>query len=185
MNARRQKLTQFYYQNKIAGVELLIDNVWDPHNVAAVSRTADGLGISLIHLYYTYNSCPSLVRKGHKSSAGAARWMRYQPIEDLDEFVRLKKANGTIFLASQKVEGAKDLTLYKFPPKVILMLGSESKGISPELMAIADHDLFIPMVGMAESYNISVAAALCMYEIFKQRKTELDLETLDKLRGER
>ncbi len=185
MNSRRKKLTEFYYKNKISNIEILIDNVWDPHNVAAVSRTADGLGISTIHLYYSYNTCPALVREGHKSSAGVVRWMHYNPIEDLQNFVQARKAQGYTFLASQKVSGAKDLTRYEFPPKVILMLGSESRGLSPELQTVSDLNLYIPMVGMAESYNISVAAALMMYEIFKQRKADLDLETLESLRGKR
>ena len=65
------------------------------------------------------------------------------------------------------------------------MMGSEQYGLSPELRQITDEFVFIPMVGMVESYNISVAASLLMFQIFQQRKAELDFEIIDSLRGER
>ena len=66
MNERRQKLIEAYNSNKIEGVEFLLDNVHDPHNVAAVSRSADALGVRTIHLYYTYNECPDMTLKALK-----------------------------------------------------------------------------------------------------------------------
>ena len=70
-------------QEQNPDIELLIDNVWDPHNVSAVARTADGLGLSQINLYYTYNEFPDLQRLGKKTSASANLWMRFERIEDL------------------------------------------------------------------------------------------------------
>jgi tRNA (guanosine-2'-O-)-methyltransferase len=185
MLERRQKLIEAYYKNKLSGVEILIDNVCDPHNVAAVSRTADGLGIPLIHLYYTYNECPTLGRQGHSSSASATLWMKYNKIEDLQEFSRAKKQEGFRFLAAQKTKGASALHEIEFPEKTVILLGSEKKGLSPELQEICDQSIVIPMVGMVESYNISVAAALIMYQVFLQKHEEVEVFGLEELRGKR
>lgn len=185
MTERRKKLVEAYYQNKLKGVEILIDNVCDPHNVAAVSRTADGLGISLIHLYYTYNDFPTLKRLGHKSSASATQWMKYQRVDSLEEFSASKKNEGYRFLAAQRGDESKLLHQFKFPEKSLILLGSEKKGLSPELQEICDESIVIPMVGMVESYNISVAASMILYQLFLQKQNEVEVFGLEHLRGER
>ena len=185
MNERRQKLIEAYNSNKIEGVEFLLDNVHDPHNVAAVSRSADALGIRTIHLYYTYNECPDMTLKGFKASASANRWINYHQVENLSDFVNQKRNENYKIYGAAKQEGAKDASSLDFPKKCLIMMGSEQYGLSPELRQITDEFVFIPMVGMVESYNISVAASLLMFQIFQQRKAELDFEIIDSLRGER
>ena len=86
---RKRKIEQ-YYKNKIKYVEIMFDNVWDPHNVAAVLRTADGLGIEKASLYYTYNEFPDLKRKGKKSSSSANKWIRLEKVGSLSEFAKQK-----------------------------------------------------------------------------------------------
>tara|TARA_Y100000589_G_scaffold238939_1_gene226364 strand:- start:963 stop:1526 length:564 start_codon:yes stop_codon:yes gene_type:complete len=185
MNERRQKLIKTYNSNKIEGVELLLDNVHDPHNVAAVSRSADALGIRIIHLYYTYNECPDMKSKGHKASASANQWIQYQKVDNLNEFIGLKKSQKFKVYGAAKQEGARDASALIFPKRTLLLMGSEQYGLSRELRDVVDEFVFIPMVGMVESYNISVAASILMYQIFQQRKSELDLSAIDSLRGTR
>lgn len=177
MNDRRKKLIENYYKNKIPSVELIIDNVWDPHNVAAVSRTADGLGIGKINLYYTYNKFPDFSKTGKKTSSSATKWINFEKIHDLDFFTQEKKKEGFKFIGSIAELSQPRLNDFKFPDKCIIILGSESKGMSSELMPICDQWICIPMVGMVESYNISVAAALLMYEVYRQRGEHLVLRT--------
>lgn len=169
MAERRKKLIEGYYKNKIKDVEVLVDNVWDPHNVAALSRTADGLGISKIDLYYTYNKFPDFESVGKKSSASANKWTKFERISDFDLFVSAKKKEGFVFVGTDCGGKAEDLRVFSFPEKCILVLGSESKGLSAEVRAICDRFVSIPMVGMVESYNVSVAAGIIMYEIFRQK----------------
>ena len=173
MAERRKKLIEVYYKNKIKDVEVLIDNVWDPHNVAALSRTADGLGISKIDLYYTYNKFPDFERVGKKSSASANKWIKFEKISNFEEFVAAKKREGFVFVGADCSKGAEDLRDFSFPEKCIVVFGSESKGLSAEVKAICDRFVSIPMVGMVESYNISVAAGIVMYEIFRQKGSKL------------
>ena len=177
MTPRRKQLMEAYHQNKIPNVELLIDNVFDPHNVAAISRSADGFGIKTIHLYYTYNTFPKLQRVGKKSSGSATQWIHFNKIENLAEFVEGKKHEGYCFWGSGLQKPAHSLTQVRFPEKCIIVLGAESLGLSPEIQKICDERLYIPMVGVVESYNISVAAAVIMYEIYKQKGQHLKLSS--------
>jgi tRNA (guanosine-2'-O-)-methyltransferase len=171
----RVKKIEEYYKNKLKDVEILVDNVWDPHNVAALSRTADGLGIAKINLYYTYNKFPDLEHVGKKSSSSANKWIRYERIDNLNAFVSAKKKEGFVFVGADLGKGAERIDNFVFSDKVILVLGSESKGLSAEVMKICDKLVFIPMVGMVESYNISVAAGMILYELFRQKGKELKL----------
>lgn len=176
MNPTRKNKVERYFQNKIPHVELFMDNVWDPHNVSAVARTADGLGISKINLYYTYNEFPQLDRVGKKTSASANQWMAFEKIENLPQFVEEKKAQEFRFLGTRMGGSAQPLNRYGFPEKCVLLLGSESAGMSPEVEALCDEFIYIPMVGMVTSYNISVAAAIILYEVFRQKGTALALK---------
>ena len=176
MKERRKIKTLTYYRNKIPDIELLIDNVWDPHNVSAVARTADGLGLSQINLYYTYNEFPDLQRLGKKTSASANLWMRFERIEDLSDFVTLKKSQGFVFLGADVRNSAKQLPQFQFPEKCVILLGAESQGMSPELQSVCDEFIYIPMVGMVTSYNVSVAAAIILYEVFRQKGQSLLLK---------
>ena len=169
MAERRAKLVENYYKNKIKDFEILIDNVWDPHNVAAISRTADGLGIEKINLYYTYNKFPNFEEVGKKSSSSANKWIKFSKVEDLKSFVNEKKKEGFVFIGADFSKNAKNLVDFKFPDKCIVVLGSESNGLSEEVKKLCDKLLFIPMVGMVESYNVSVAAGIMLYELFRQK----------------
>ena len=176
MKERRKIKTLAYFKNKIPDTELLIDNVWDPHNVSAVARTADGLGLSQIDLYYTYNEFPDLQRMGKKTSASANLWMRFERIEDLSDFVTLKKSQDFVFLGADVRNSAKQLPQFQFPKKCVILLGAESQGMSPELQSVCDEFIYIPMVGMVTSYNVSVAAAIILYEVFRQKGQSLLLK---------
>ncbi|PCJ17220.1 MAG: tRNA methyltransferase [Candidatus Cloacimonadota bacterium] len=185
MNERRKKMIQAYSDNKIPGFELLLDNVCDSHNVAAVSRTADGLGISKINLYYTYNEFPEFDYNGHKSSASATRWMDFEKVEDPLEFAKQKKSEGYTLVGTYMDDTAKTVMDYDFSKKTIVMMGSEKRGLSKEIKEICDELMYIPMVGMVQSYNISVSASIVMYELYRQRGHLVDTGLINSLRGNR
>jgi tRNA (guanosine-2'-O-)-methyltransferase len=185
MNERRKKMIDAYNSNKIPDFELLLDNVCDSHNVAAVSRTADGFGVSKIHLYYTYNEFPEFDYNGHKSSASATRWMDFSTVEDPVEFAKRKKSEGYTLVGTYMDSTAGTVMDYDFSKKTIVMMGSEKFGLSPELQELCDELMYIPMVGMVQSYNISVSASLIMYELFRQRGHLVDAGLVNSLRGSR
>lgn len=182
MALTRKEKVEKYYSNKIE-LELVMDNVHDLHNVAAVSRTADALGIRKIHLYYTYNKFPNMIKKGKKSSSSANKWVKFEKVGDLKEFVSEKKKEGYSIVGADYCKDAIDLRKFDFSGKVLVVFGNEHQGISEEVKKVCDRFVFIPMTGMVESLNISVAAAIVMYEAFRQNGDSLDIrEKLVKVR---
>jgi len=172
---QRLKRIENYYKNKIKNAELLIDNVWDIHNASAIMRSADGFGIETINLYYTYNQFPNLKKKGKRASSSANKWLKFNKITDLRKFVKEKRKEGFKFIAADFVKDGKNLTKFKFPEKCIICFGNENQGLSEEIKKICDETVFIPMVGMVKSFNISVAASIILYELFRQRGQGLKL----------
>lgn len=206
--SRRKHLIQFYYQNKISDLEILIDNIWDPHNVAAITRSCDGFGVKTINLYYTYNKAFNYQKTGKASSGSSNHWVSYNPIyinnqkisckevetlnqvrkigaKQLNIWAENKKQTGFKILGSSLQKTSQLLHKIKFPAKTILVVGNEKRGLSPEMEDICDGFIYIPMVGMVESYNVSVANAVILYEVFKQKGGNLVLRNENKLLGER
>ena len=141
--SRRQDLEKFYYQNKLPDVEILIDNVWDPHNVAAICRSCDGFGIKKINLYYTHNQFPDLEKDGKKSSSSSIKWLEFEKIINLEKWVKAKKSENFKFYGTHLQRKAKLLTETKFTDKIILIVGSEKDGMADEVSEICDEFIYI------------------------------------------
>lgn len=146
---------------------LVLANIHDAHNVSAIYRSCDAFGVAKVYLYYTDNSFPAL---SAKSSASARKWVESSRYSEAGALRAALKAEGmrvyaAACSASARVPGDCDLTL----PSAII-LGNEHSGVSPELGAIADEHIYIPMQGMIQSFNVSVAAAIILYEAARQRR---------------
>ncbi len=165
--ARRQK-----------DLTLVIDNVHDPHNVSAIMRSCDAFGIMGVHLYYTTSAFPAL---GRKSSASARKWVTRARHSDASEMVGGLKAKGFQVLATGFSARARPLTEWDMSLPTAVVLGNEHNGASPELQPLCDGEIYIPMMGMVQSLNVSVAAAVILYEAWRQRwaKGMYDRASLD------
>lgn len=164
----RQRLEKMQKVLQIRQHDLTVvcENIHDPHNVSAILRTCDAVGISTIHLLYTRENFPVL---GKKSSASAKKWLEFQEHRnhsDLRQF--LKSQNMTIY-ATYITPSAKTIYQVDWTRPSAIILGNEHRGVSKKSLQIADFTVKIPMLGMIESLNVSVAAAVILYEIFRQR----------------
>jgi tRNA (guanosine-2'-O-)-methyltransferase len=150
-------------------LHIVLENVHDPHNVSAVLRTCDAAGIPAVSLLYYLEKFP---RIGKKSSASAVKWIDKEKFTDIGEcYTHLRKQGFKVYATSL----AKDsLNLYdiNLSEKCAIVLGNEHRGVSDEAAGLADKKLFIPMYGMVQSLNISVAAAVIIYEALRQRLTK-------------
>ncbi len=148
-------------------LHLVIENVHDPHNVSAVLRTCDAVGVGTVHLLYTTEPMPKI---GRQSSASAWKWTDLRRHTSVEEcYAELKQAGCTIY-ATDLNERAVELYEPDLTGPVALVFGNEHRGVSPEASEMADGNLFIPMVGLIQSLNISVACAVTLYEAMRQRK---------------
>ncbi|MFP5238240.1 MAG: TrmH family RNA methyltransferase [Acidobacteriota bacterium] len=153
--ARRQK-----------DLTVVLNNIHDPHNVSAVLRSCDAFGVSEAHLLYTDTPFPTL---GHKSSASAKKWVPLTRHKSAAEMVKGFRAKGMQVLSTGFGPQAKPLTEWDLSLPTAVIMGNEHDGVAEELAALAPDHIYIPMQGMVQSLNVSVATAVILYEAFRQR----------------
>ena len=168
---------------------VLLENVFDPHNISAVMRTCDAVGIQDIYILNT--RIPPHKKWGAKSSSSAAKWLSVHQFTDAAAcFAELWKHYKKIYTThlSNDAVGLHELTLTE---PVALVFGNEHSGVSDEIIAMADGNFIIPQVGIIKSLNISVACAVSLYEAYRQKanaghynQAKLEGEKLVSLREE-
>lgn len=149
-------------------ITVVLENVFDPHNISAVMRTCDAVGIQDIYILNT--KIPRHKKWGAKSSSSARKWLTVHQFEDAQEcFSSLRKTYSSILTThlSADAVGLYELDLTK---SVALVFGNEHSGVSEEIRALADGNFIIPQVGIIRSLNISVACAVTVYEAYRQKK---------------
>lgn len=164
-------------------LHVVLENIHDPHNVSAIFRTCDAAGVPAISLIYNYEKFP---RIGKKSSASAYKWVEKEKYKSIKGCTDILKQNGfKIFVSSIALE-SKNIYELDLTEKTALVFGNEHRGISDEAEEIADEKFIIPMYGMVQSLNVSVAAAVVLYEAQRQRmikgmynRSEFSKEELD------
>lgn len=160
---------------------VVLENVFDPHNISAVMRTCDAVGIQ--EIYILNNKIPPHRKWGEKSSSSAVKWLTIHQFTDAQDcFAALRKRYKKIYTThlSTDAVGLYELNLTE---SVALVFGNEHSGVSEEIIAMADGNFIIPQVGIIKSLNISVACAVCLYEAFRQKNNAGHFDTV-KLQGE-
>jgi tRNA (guanosine-2'-O-)-methyltransferase len=146
---------------------VVLENVFDPHNISAVMRTCDAVGIQDIYILNT--KIPPHKKWGAKSSSSAAKWLSIHQFTDAAEcFAALRQRVKRIYTTHLSTDAVAlhDLNLAE---PVALVFGNEHSGVSDEIIAMADGNFIIPQVGIIKSLNISVACAVSLYEAFRQK----------------
>jgi tRNA (guanosine-2'-O-)-methyltransferase len=146
---------------------VVLENVFDPHNISAVMRTCDAVGIQEIYILNT--KIPRHKKWGAKSSSSAAKWLTIHQFTDAGEcFSALREKYKKIYTThlSTDAVGLYELDLTE---PVALVFGNEHSGVSDEIIAMADGNFIIPQVGIIKSLNISVACAVTLYEAQRQK----------------
>jgi tRNA (guanosine-2'-O-)-methyltransferase len=147
---------------------VVLENVADPHNISAVMRTCDAVGIQEIYILNTI--IPKHKKWGSKSSSSAAKWLTAHQFSDVNECVaELRKKYKRIF-TTHLSKDAVDLYDMNLTESVALIFGNEHSGVSEELNTLADGNFIIPQVGIIKSLNISVACAFSVYEAMRQKR---------------
>lgn len=146
---------------------LVMDNIWDPHNVSAILRSCDAFGVHRVHLHYTTEKWPDL---GVKSSASAKKWIERVCHTDAAAMLEGFRQAGMQVIRTGFSDTAKPLYDFDFTKPTAVILSNEHRGASPEITAAVPEELYIPMQGMVQSLNVSVAAAVILYEMHSQRR---------------
>ena len=143
-----------------------LEQVHKPHNVSAIIRTADAVGVHQVHAVWPTTRMRTLV----SSAAGSNSWVSVKTHPTIGDAVGHLKAQGMQILATNLSARAVDFREVDYTRPTCVLLGQEKTGITEEALALADQDIVIPMIGMVQSLNVSVASALILYEAQRQRQ---------------
>lgn len=163
---RLQKITSVV-NSRQHSLRVVLENIHDPHNVSAILRTCDAVGVPKVSLLYNLEKFP---RIGKKSSASARKWVEVEKFSSVNDCYKSLKSEGYAIYASSISTDAIDLYKLDFKKKIAIILGNEHRGVSDDALNLADKKFKIPMYGMVQSLNVSVAAAIVLYEALRQRQ---------------
>jgi tRNA (guanosine-2'-O-)-methyltransferase len=164
----REERIAFLQSRRWSDLEFVIEQADDPHNIGAMLRTCDAVGIGTVHLVYGKGR-PPRTRELTGTAMSAAKWLTIKKWDSVAACVADLKSRGlAVYVTALTPEGKSQWEMDWTKPSAIVM-GNESDGITPEFLAAADGVVAIPMRGFVQSLNVSVSAAVVMYEALRQR----------------
>ena len=144
---------------------VVMDNVNKAHNLSAIIRSCDGVGIHEIHAVSYRQS----IYTEQNAAAGASKWITMNLYPDIETVYKKVSETGMQILVATNREGCLDFRNVDYTRPTALVVGAEWDGISEEGIKGADHSIMVPMLGMGESLNVSVATAVILFEAQRQR----------------
>ena len=149
------------------GLVVVMENVHDPHNISAVMRTCDAVGVQ--YVFVLNNSIPPHKKFARSSSASALGWLTVRQFSDTAACMAAVRKHCDKVYATHL--GVSSCSLYELDmsQRIALVFGNERAGVTEECLAHCDGNFIIPQMGMVQSLNISVACAITLYEAFRQR----------------
>ena len=163
---RTEKLLKVL-KHRQANLSIVMENVQDPHNISAVMRTCDAVGIQ--DLYILNTKIPRHEKFGAKSSSSAAKWLTLHQFEDVASCFAELRSKYSKILTTHLSTDAVGLYEIDFTQSIALVFGNEHDGVSDDVRALADGNFIIPQMGIIQSLNISVACAVTIYEAYRQK----------------
>jgi tRNA (guanosine-2'-O-)-methyltransferase len=167
MTPERRKKLRNVLNKRQDNITVVLENVFDPHNISAVMRTCDSVGIQDI---YILNSRIPLHKKwGARSSSSAHKWLTIHQFTDAQECFKTLRSRFSKILTTHLSSDAVSLYDINFTESIALVFGNEHAGVSEEIRTLADGNFIIPQIGIIQSLNISVACAVSIYEAYRQK----------------
>jgi len=198
MRLNRGKRLSEVLRRRFADLTILME-LRNPRNVGAILRTADAVGINIVHWCkpgdfrgdQTYdpatrmNSLPLDSKELRATSKGSNRWVLVRDHTSAEEAVTmLKKDQGMQIIAAHLSEDSVDYRDVDYTNPTCIILGAEARGVSPEALTLADKKVKIPMRGMADSLNVSNASSVILFEAQRQRVVDGPSESSKLTEGE-
>jgi len=148
---------------------LVLDGIQDPHNLGACLRTADAAGVGLVIL--PKDRSAGLTPAARRAAAGAAETLPIVIVTNLARVMKRLKERG-LWLAGTTDQADQSLYDMDLNGPLVLVVGSEGKGMRRLTEELCDYRMRIPMSGTVDSLNVSVATAVCLFEIVRQRSCQ-------------
>ena len=179
MTPERRRRIESVLSHRQDNLTIVLENVFDPHNISAVMRSCDAVGVQEIYVVNT--KMPLHKKWGKRSSSSADKWLTVHQYDDLEACVSTLRQKYSRVLTTHLSSDAVSLYELNLTDKIALVFGNEHAGVSDEMRSLADGNFIIPQVGMIQSLNISVACAVSLYEAYRQKKSagHYDKQKLD------
>lgn len=149
------------------GLTVVMENVFDPHNISAVMRTCDAVGIQDIYILNTL--IPSHKKWGKKSSSGVSKWLTIHQFTGVQACFKGLREHYDLIYTTKLSNDSLSLYDIDFTKRIALVFGNEHSGVSEDASKLSDGNFIIPQMGLVKSLNISVACAVTLYEAFRQK----------------
>jgi tRNA (guanosine-2'-O-)-methyltransferase len=163
--ARYQKILGVLHKRQ-PDLTILAESVHKPHNLSAMLRSCDAVGIGRVHAVNPTGGVPTY----NETSASAEKWVSVEVHPDLNSALNFVRAQNMQVLAAHLSSEAVDYRDVDYTKPTCILMGNEKHGVSTEAASLADKHIIIPMLGMVQSLNVSVATAVILFEAQRQRR---------------
>jgi len=168
MTENREARFRKVISQRQTNLTVILEDVHDPHNIGAVMRTCESVGIGEIYVLYTKIAIEHL-EAGQNSASSAKKWVDIRFFQNREAcFAEVRRKYGSIYATHL---GHDSVSMYdlNLSESIALLFGNEHDGVSEESLKFCDGNFVIPQMGMIKSLNISVACAVTLYEALRQR----------------
>lgn len=169
LTPERQERIRIAVDERTCDVVPVLENIYDRGNISAVLRSAEAMGFQCGHVI----EIGEKFKSANRVTQGADKWLDIRKWKSTIECTRELKRLGYQILATHLDTKARPIDEMDFSRPTAIVFGNEKDGISPEMIAEADHTIIIPMRGFVQSFNISVAAAIALYHAASERRRKL------------
>ena len=150
---------------------IILENVHDPHNVGAALRSCEAIGINEVFIVYTEEGAnTNLKYVGRNAASGVHKWLKCHFFSDLNECIQAARQKSERIFSTHLGQNSTSIYEMDLTKPTAFLFGSEHEGVSPEALSLCDGNMIIPMEGMAQSLNVSVACSIALFETMRQRK---------------
>jgi tRNA (guanosine-2'-O-)-methyltransferase len=154
--------------HRLGSLRVVVENLHNPHNTSAVLRTCEAMGIQHIHVVESVSKFA--VARG--ITKGSHKWLTLHKHRNFADCAKELKDEGFSIYAAMLKKDAVPLPALPIDQNIALVFGNEHAGVSSEAQAHCDGAYFIPMQGFVQSYNVSVATAISIYDISSRMRTQ-------------
>jgi len=163
---RLEKMKKILYTRQWT-LRVFMDYVYSPHNLSAIVRTCDAVNVG--KLYYRHQK---KIKLNNEITMGAHKWIFHEYVDNIEEFYKNIKKEGYQVVVTMLDETSVDFREVDYTKPTLIVLGNEVDGVSEVSIRYADKKVLIPMYGMSQSLNVSVANAVMLYEAQRQRSSK-------------
>jgi tRNA (guanosine-2'-O-)-methyltransferase len=161
----RLKKIDHLVKERTRHLSIVLEDVFQSHNTGAILRSCEAFGIQDVHCITDRNQ----LNINKSIASGAAKWLDVNQYQTMGDCVTELKKNGYQLIATSP-HAVTPLSEVDITKKTVLLFGTEEEGLSEELSHLSDQQIYIPMYGFTESFNVSVSVALCLYELTKKMR---------------